>query len=96
MRESIVLILGLAIMIALGGAADAGCNRSGPEEGCDDCGYFPSTQTWDCAEVQRNAFCSCSTEGMSNGCDLGSEMCDYSGENDESKCIQPGECVAHP
>lgn len=57
---------------------------------CEDCGYFPTTGKFECADVQRDAYCSCSELSSGTGCDLGTETCDYTGSG--GNCGGMDEC----
>ncbi len=83
MRRVLVGVVALSALLIFPSVVSS--NQSCQEAtGCDDCGYFPSTGTFECAMVSRNAYCSCSL--ISNGCILDGD-CAYTGS---SNCRQVG------
>lgn len=80
------------VALTLPGSLVAGtCTK---DSGCKDCGYFPSTQSFECATVKRDAYCSCSN--TSDGCDLGTDTCDYTGSPQDCGATPAGECPDVP
>jgi uncharacterized protein YcnI len=78
MQASKRALLSVGVLVALGWAIPslAACSRS---TGCKSCGYFVEVGGWKCATVAWDAYCTCTN--ISNGCDLGTSACDYTGPN---------------